>query len=251
MRGCTSLADAAVEEFTDLCNNLHSPNPRIQDRSYLKPAAEVKPAAQPVRPRRWTIATAVASVLLLITATYALKIYLPDGSRARLTYVQRLSVPARLLLSPAIGADGLHVFYLSNRDGGALGIWRQDVNSGKALRLAVGEFQVNDIDVSPEGKWLVFESSHRGGYFHLMPASGGAPAPLAAGGRSPRFSSDGKSITFWVADPFTASGKAFVQLLHVPAEPKPVATEYTDTHPTGVSLSAARCAPMLDKDHDL
>lgn len=120
------LRTRRVEEFTDLCNNLHSPNPRIQDRSYLKPEAEVKPAAQPVRPRRWTIATAVASVLLLITATYALKIYFPDGSRARLTYVQRLSVPARLLLSPAIGADGLHVFYLSNRDGGALGIWRQN-----------------------------------------------------------------------------------------------------------------------------
>ena len=60
--------------------------------------------------------------------------------------------------SPAWSPDGRHLFYQAFREGDAgWGIWVQDVATGAAKRLCDGEHP----DVSPDGKWLLYDDTRR------------------------------------------------------------------------------------------
>ncbi len=80
-------------------------------------------------------------------------------------------------------ADGTAVIYASNQ-GGRMNLWRQPVDgSGGATALSHSEDRQVSPVVTPDGKWLVFESDHGGReIFDLfaIPATGGAVVNLTA-----------------------------------------------------------------------
>jgi eukaryotic-like serine/threonine-protein kinase len=77
---------------------------------------------------------------------------------------------------------------------------RGPVSIRSASRITTGNETIEDVDVSPDGRWLVFDSD-RGGNpdLYVMPAAGGEARQITtdpAGDFSPDWSSDGRQIVF-------------------------------------------------------
>jgi Tol biopolymer transport system component len=77
---------------------------------------------------------------------------------------------------------------------------RGPVSIRGATRITTGNETIEDVDVSPDGRWLVFDSD-RGGNpdLYVMPAAGGEARQITtdpAGDFSPDWSPDGRSIVF-------------------------------------------------------
>ncbi len=100
--------------------------------------------------------------------------------------------------------------YTSDLSGeGNLDVWTQTVGSQRPVRLTNDPADDHEPSISPDGEVVTFRSERDGGGLYVVPASGGAARLLAAGGRSPRFSPDGKWIAYWSGGSEDAS-KSFV-----------------------------------------
>lgn len=149
----------------------------------------------------WAIAAAVVAVPLvaglglLLTSRTEVLASLPD-----LTEAVRLTADDELAVDPILSTSGRHLAYASDKESnGALNIWVMDLNEpGRhARRVTRGEHEDNQPTISPDGQTIIYHSSRDGGGIWSVPASGGTPKLLAAGGRRPRLSPDGRQVAYW------------------------------------------------------
>jgi hypothetical protein len=103
-------------------------------------------------------------------------------------------------MQPALSSDGKWLAFASpGKDGTHPDIWLKPMPNGAPKRVTKGAAANDEPAVSPDGRWLAFHSTRppAGIYLQrLQPASAGAARLLVEGGRSPRFSPDGKSIAY-------------------------------------------------------
>jgi serine/threonine-protein kinase len=137
-----------------------------------------------------------------------------DGTRDVFHVAIPRSGPPRA--APERLTTGLGAFSLSlSRDGTRLAyaslqttsnVWSmmipgdRPVPSGGARAITVGNQTVESMDVSPDGRWLIFDSNRSGNYdIWRMPTDGGEPVQLTTDPSSdfaPRWSRDGRAIAF-------------------------------------------------------
>jgi Tol biopolymer transport system component len=109
--------------------------------------------------------------------------------------------------TPALSEDGTLLAFASDRGGdGNLDIWVQPVAGGQAIRVTRDPADERTPAFSPDSGRIVFRSERDGGGIYSVPALGGDPRLLVAGGLSPRVSPDGRQVAYW-----TGSFIGFVQ----------------------------------------
>ena len=100
---------------------------------------------------------------------------------------------------PALSRDGKLLAFASDRaKGDNLDIWVQQIGGREPLRITQDPADESDPAFSPDGAMIAFRSEKDGGGVYMVPALGGTPVLLAAGGRNPRFSPDGRWVAYSV-----------------------------------------------------
>ncbi len=99
---------------------------------------------------------------------------------------------------PAFSGDGTQLAYASDRNSeGYLHIWIQSADGGEPRQLTSGPDDDLEPAFSPDGETIAFRSARNGGGIYLVSTKGGDPRLLAAEGRRPRYSPDGRWIAYW------------------------------------------------------
>jgi Tol biopolymer transport system component len=113
----------------------------------------------------------------------------------------RVTADAGLTTDPAISPDGKLLAYSSDRAGGSLDIWVQQLaEGGQAIRITSGDADEHEPAFSSDGSKIVFRSEQNGGGVYIVASLGGQPKMLAPLGRNPRFSPDGLWVSYWKGD---------------------------------------------------
>jgi hypothetical protein len=100
---------------------------------------------------------------------------------------------------PAISRDGKLVAFASDRAKvDNLDIWVHQIGGRDPIRLTQGPADASDPSFSPDGAMIAFRSEKDGGGVYVIPSLGGSATLLAPLGRNPRFSPDGRWITYAV-----------------------------------------------------
>ncbi|HKE26268.1 MAG TPA: winged helix-turn-helix domain-containing protein [Bryobacteraceae bacterium] len=111
---------------------------------------------------------------------------------------ERITADAGLTTEPAISPDGKLLAYASDRAGGGLHIWVQQLaRGGQAIQITSGDADEHEPSFSPDGSKIVFRSEQNGGGIYVVPTLGGERTLLAPAGHDPRFSPDGFSVVYW------------------------------------------------------
>lgn len=98
---------------------------------------------------------------------------------------------------PAISSDGRMLAYASDRaSDGKLDLYIQRIRGGNPVRLTNTGGDNFEPAFSPDGATLAYRSTQSGGGIYVVPAAGGEARLLAPGGRTPRYSPDGRWILF-------------------------------------------------------
>jgi serine/threonine protein kinase len=160
-------------------------------------------AAAPMAPpryRRWwpvaavgTFATALVAALLVWSTR--------SDNPVRTAKEIRVTTDSGFTTDAALSQDGKLVAYASDRAGaGNLDIWIQNLASREAHRLTDDPADERAPSFSPDGSRIVFRTEKDGGAIFTIPAFGGEPRLVAAGGRAPRYSPDGSLIAYHIGD---------------------------------------------------
>ena len=154
------------------------------------------PAAPPPATRRApTFVLAAAAALLASTATWLLlRSTTPPASASIL---RQITNTTGLSDYPALSRDGNFLAFASDRDGGNLDIWLQQIGGHDPIRLTTDEADDSEPAISADGARVAFRSERSGGGIFVVPSLGGDATLIAPGGRGPRFSPDGKWIAYW------------------------------------------------------
>jgi len=187
--------------------------------------AAMDPASR--RQRRRKLIAGAAAICLVLVATYAVVGSMPD---VRLESLVQLTPSTDLSASPSLSRDGTMVVYESDREEpGNLDIYAQHLPNGDPVRITSDPAEDGEPDISPDGLLVVYHSDRNGGGIYLASTRGGPELLLVAGGRSPRFSPDGRSIAYWMGDHdnSVASGRMFRMALDTKRS-VPVAGNFAD-----------------------
>jgi Tol biopolymer transport system component/DNA-binding winged helix-turn-helix (wHTH) protein len=143
----------------------------------------------------WLSAGLILAVAITTIVWWVWERPMPSGM-----FLTRMTADSGLTTDPAISPDGKLVAYASDRAGGrSLDIWVQQLApGGQAIQLTKGDADEHEPSFSSDGTRIVYRSEQGGGGIYVVPTFGGEPTLLARGGRSPRFSPDGKWIAYWV-----------------------------------------------------
>jgi len=154
--------------------------------------------------RRWSLApaTLLAAIPLLFAFHGSQRPSSAQESAPTRTLV-RLTSASGLNTEPALSANGTLLAYASDR-GGNLDIYVQSVAGGDPLRLTSDEADDSEPSFAPDGAQIVF--SRRGAGLFVVGAFGGEPRLIVSTpwARSPRFSPDGRLISYWTGFPASA-----------------------------------------------
>jgi Tol biopolymer transport system component len=145
------------------------------------------------------IAAACAATAILVVIGFR---FAPTTAPARTMDDQALfmvTADGGLTVSPAISRDGKLLAFASDRaKGDNLDIWVQQVGGREPLRLTQDPADETDPAFSPDNGMIAFRSEKDRGGVYIVPALGGTPVLLAAGGHNPRFSPDGRWVVYSV-----------------------------------------------------
>ena len=143
--------------------------------------------------------------------------------------VRPLTHDAALALSPVWSSDDRFIYFTSSR-GGTLNVWKVAAAGGKPLQVTAGRGDDAEIDVSADGKRLVFSTIRANSNVAEVSLQPGSDSQLkwlttdsARGAHVPRYSPDGRRIvyftsrsgagpeTIWVMDADGGSAKRVVE----------------------------------------
>jgi Tol biopolymer transport system component len=114
----------------------------------------------------------------------------------------QLTADSGLTTEPALSRDGRMLAYASDRDGDHLEVWLQEPVPGSlARRLTNGVADAHAPAFSPDGATICYRNEADGGALWTLPVAGGEPRLMAHGGRDPKYSPDGKWISYWTGLP--------------------------------------------------
>ena len=159
---------------------------------------------------RRRIPVALAAILGIVTIAAVLwYVSRPKPTTERSSLI-RLTSDSGLTTDPALSLDGKLLAFASNRGGnGHLNLWVRQVAAGEPIRLTVHDADDSEPCFSPDGAYIAFHSETDGGIY-VVPALGGEARLLARPGRRPRYSPDGKWITYWVGPTHVPMGEIYV-----------------------------------------
>jgi Tol biopolymer transport system component len=151
----------------------------------------------------------------------------------------QITLETGLDTDPSVSSNGQQVVYASDRSGeGNLDIWIQPVSSKTAVRLTNHPANDHEPSISPDGRSVAFRSERDGGGIYVVGTAAGREASrLAALGRRPRFSPNGKWIAYWVGQPEGAS-KIYV-IPSAGGEPRQIAPDFAAAYPVWSADSAS------------
>ena len=109
-----------------------------------------------------------------------------------------------------------------------LNLWLQPVSGGSPTRLTDGTEDDHQPAFSPDGARIVFRSERDGGGVYTVASTGGAPQLLVKGGRDPRFSPDGRWISYWSGDPLQPRGASVWVIASSGGQPVQILPEFAD-----------------------
>jgi eukaryotic-like serine/threonine-protein kinase len=135
--------------------------------------------------------------------------FVPAAAPARTTDDRALfmvTADGGLTAAPAISRDGKLLAFASDRaKGDNLDIWVQQIGGREPLRLTQDPADESEPAFSPDDAMIAFRSEKDRGGIYIVPALGGAPVLLAARGRHPRFSPDGRWVAYSVGGEETSN----------------------------------------------
>jgi Tol biopolymer transport system component/predicted Ser/Thr protein kinase len=175
----------------------------LQDLKEDSESGKLMAAAAPAGrgKKRTAFLVAAASLLVLAAAAVVLKLYVFKPKGPVEYEIIPLTYDSGMTGSPTLSPDGTLMAYASDRgEKGNLDIWIQQVSGGKPLRLTSHPADDWFPSFSPDGSQIAFRSERDGGGVYLIDAlaAGGEPRRIADNGSNPRFSPDGRFITFVV-----------------------------------------------------
>ena len=151
--------------------------------------------AQIERPKRsaWWKWAILGAATITAVAVYWLGVRPPSHPAPAEFVLRRLTNGAALTRHAVISPDGKLAAY--DKDGD---IWVQQVDHGTAIRLTDDPAGQSDPSFSPDGAQIAFRSERDGGGIYVVPSLGGAARELVPEGRTPRFSPDGRWLSYWI-----------------------------------------------------
>ena len=111
---------------------------------------------------------------------------------------KRLTLDNGFATDPVLLPDAQSVIYSADRGSGtSMSLWRQTLEGGEAVRLTPESYDALKPDVSPDGRWIVYQSRdpRAPGIYRRM-AAGGVERLVVPGGMRPRYSPDGHWILY-------------------------------------------------------
>ncbi len=168
------------------------------------------PAANRARLRFRGVAISAVAASVLGAAAYFYAALSRREPAARDYALTRITNDSGLTTDPALSRDGKLLAYASDRAEGNLDIWVRQVSGGDSVRLTHDAADEYEPAFSSDGTLIAFRSERDGGGIYVVPSLGGSIRMIAKKGLRPRFSPDGRWIAFWVQDPASHWGKAYV-----------------------------------------
>jgi Tol biopolymer transport system component len=178
----------------------HMDDVKVALREVRDQVASGAAAAAPETRRRHTLRWVAATVLPVILLSLVAWRLFSRRPVLRAVELTRVTSDAGLTEHPALSRDGRLLAYVSDRDGGVLHIWVQQVGGGDPVRVTSGPADDTEPSFSPDGTLIAFRSQRDGGGIYVAPALGGMPRRITDQGRGPRFSPDGQWLAYWVGD---------------------------------------------------
>jgi Tol biopolymer transport system component len=123
----------------------------------------------------------------------------PTESTRPAVALERVTADDGIAANPALSSDGALLAYASDRAGAEnLDIWVQQTSGSTPLQLTRDSVDELEPAFSPDGSRIAYRSEREGGGIYVVPTLGGQePRLLAAEGRRPRFSPDGRFVAYW------------------------------------------------------
>ncbi|MFN7993355.1 MAG: protein kinase [Bryobacteraceae bacterium] len=163
-----------------------------------QPAAGAGPvAATGARSRGLWAGVVLGAAVLGALLTYAAVRRRSEPAPVEPVY-RMLTADSGLNDDPALSRDGKFIAFASDRAGrNNLDIWVQQIGGREAIQLTHDGDDETDPAFSPDGTRIAYRSERNGGGISVVQTLGGDPVMIAAGGRNPRYSPDGKWIAYW------------------------------------------------------